>query len=425
MNQDAYTLSETITFQHEFDAILSFLSEICEVPYVFITHFNSVNQLTISEKGFDSLSIPENILAHNQTVIDKKDIFTVSDLNSPFSFFTGLPICNSENLVVGTICVLDLKPKELSAIQLKTINHCAQEVQSYLELEGQKKKLQDAIKTKEEQFQLFIDNSKEILYELNLEGVFTYVSKNLITFLGREADEITGKNIALFIHPEDLEMCMNHLKNVVKNGESKNELIYRILHKEGHYVWHSSNLKFIENEGRPLFIGNCRDVTEQINIHQEIIRQKELFEKILDKIPTDIAVFDNNHRYIYLNSFAIGNDELRKFIIGKNDFEYAKHTGRNTISAQKRRLKFLEAGLSQSLIGWEEKFIGMNGESTYHNRKFNPVLNEDGTLDIMVGFGVDITEIKQKQEELIKNKQLLNSIIENVAVGILVQGPDS
>lgn len=425
MDQETFKLSETINFQHEFDTILSFLSEICEVPYLFITYFNSENQLIISEKGFDSLSIPENILAHNQTVIDQKKLFTVSNLNSLFSFFTGLPICDSENSVIGTICILDPKPKELSSIQLKTLNYCAQQVRSYIELEEQNKKLQDTIKEKEKQFQGFIDNSKEILFELSLEGVFTYVSKNLITFLGREADEFTGKNIALFIHPEDLEICINHLNNVVETGESKNELVYRILHKDDHYVWHSSNLKFLKKEGKPIFIGNCRDVTEQINVQQEIINQKELYEKILDKIPTDIAVFDNNHRYVYLNPFAIKNDELRKFIIGKNDFEYAKHTGRNTISAQKRRVKFLEAELSKSLIEWEEKFTGMDGESTYHNRKFNPVLSEDGTLDIMVGFGVDITEIKEKQEEIIKNRQLLNSIIENVAVGILVQGPNS
>ncbi len=425
MDQEAYILTEPLYSKPEFDAILSFISEICEVSNVIITHFNTKNQLLLSGIGFDTASITENILAHNQTVIDTKTLFTVSNSIPSFSFFAGVPIFNPENLVIGTICILNHKPWELSEIQLKTLQHCALQIHSHLELEKQNKKFQHIIKEKEHQFQLFIDNSKEILYELNHEGIFNYVSKNLIVFLGREADEFIGKNIALFIHPEDLEMCINHLNNVFETGKSKNELIYRISHKEGHYVWHSSNLKFSENEGKPVFIGNFRDVTEQIESQQKILQQKELYEKILDKIPTDIAVFDNNHKYIYLNPFAIRNDELRKFIIGKNDFEYAKHTGRNTISAQKRRAKFLEAESSKSLIVWEEKFVGINGQMTYHNRKFNPVLSDDGSLDIMVGFGVDITEMKQKQDEIIKNRQLLNSIVGNVAVGILVQGPNS
>ncbi len=425
MDQEVDIFPITSADKHEFEVILSFISEICEVPQVLISLIDSEKKILFFGKGFEKNPITESILALNQEVINTKNHFTASSINCPFSFFFGLPICNSDNLVIGTICILDNNPRKLSSFQLKTLQHCASQVVTHLEHKNQNKKLLNIIKKKEWLFQQFIDNSKEILFELNLEGIFISVSKNLILFLGHEADELIGKNIALFIHPEDIEMCLNHLNNVLEVGKSKKELVYRILHKNGHYVWHSSNLKFSENEGESILIGNCRDITEQIETQQKILEQKELYEKILDKIPTDIAVFDSNHKYIYLNPYAIKNDELRKFIIGKNDFEYAKHTGRNSISAENRRVKFLEAGLSQKLIEWEEKFDGMNGKPTYHNRKFNPVLNADGSLDIMVGFGVDITDMKQKQEEIINNRQLLNSIIENVAVGILIQGPNS
>jgi PAS domain S-box-containing protein len=425
MDQEAGNLPKTITIKYEFDAIFSFLMEICEVSHALITYFNSDNQLLVSEKGFEASSIPENILIHNQSIIDQKTALTVSNLNSPFLFFTGLPIYDAENSAIGTICILDHKPRELTSVQQKTLQHCAQQIQLYLDLEKQNKKLHLAIKEKESQFQLFIANSKEIVYEINQNGFYIYVSKNWTTFLGYEVEEVLGKSYAKFLHPDDLGLFMDFL-NKTNTTENKDvEITYRILHKEDYYVWHVSSLKLAEKDTNPIYIGNCRDVTKQIKGQYDLIKQKELYEKILDKIPTDIAVFDNNHRYLYLNPFAIRNEELRKFIIGKNDFEYAKHTGGNTISAQKRRVKFLEAGLSKSLIEWEEKFTGINGKSTYHNRKFNPVLNEDGTLDIMVGFGADITEMKQRQEEVIKNRQLLNSIIENVAVGILVQGPNS
>jgi len=396
---------------------------------VFISYFDSENQLTKSKKGFDSLSLPEKIVALNQSIIDHNKTITVlnneGNLDFPFSFFTGIPICNEANLVIGTICILDIKAKELSTLQLKTLQHCAQEVQSFLELEKSNEKLQDIIQEKEDQFQLFIDNSKEIIYEINQERIITNVSKNWTTFLGYEIDEVIGKSNASFINPEDLDLVKDFLSKKVESKTNKDEITYRILHKEGYYIWYSSSFRLIEKEGESEYIANCRDVSEQNKIQQDLQKQKELYEKILDKIPTDIAVFDNNHKYLYLNPFAIKNDTLRKYIIGKNDFDYAKHTGRNTISAQKRRVKFLEAGLSRNLIEWEEKFTGVNGKTTYHNRKFNPVLNDEGNLDIMVGFGVDITEIKEKQEEINKNRQLLNSIIDNVSVGILVQGPNS
>jgi len=44
---------------------------------------------------------------------------------------------------------------------------------------------------------------------------------------------------------------------------------------------------------------------------------------------------------------------------------------------------------------------------------------------MMVGFGIDITENKVIQEEIAKSRYLTQSIVQNAAVGILVQGPHS
>lgn len=439
MNQETCKSSDTIDFQNEFNDSLSFISEICEVPYVFITHFDSGNQLTISKKGFDSLTIPENIMLYNKDVFEKNAFFTVSnDTRNPetqskktkssnfaFDFFAGLPICNDENLAIGTICILDEKPKVLSEVQIKTLEHFAQQIKSKLTLLRQNKNLSNKIKDKEAQFQLFIDNSKEIYYELDQYGTIIYVSENWKTFLGYDVNEVIGSSNASLLHPEDLESILDFLNNKIETGENKKEITYRVLHKDGHYVWHTSSIRLSEKDGEIIYTGNCRDITEHIEAREKLKQQKEFYEKILDKIPTDIAVFDSSRNYLYLNPFAIKNDELRKFIIGKNDFEYAKHTGRNTKNARKRRIRFLKAASSKNLIAWDEKYMGANGEYTYHTRKFNPVFDEKGNLDIMVGFGMDITEIKKAQEQIIKSKQLLNSILENVAVGIIVQGPQS
>ncbi|MFV5693039.1 PAS domain S-box protein [Flavobacterium sp. LT1R49] len=414
--------------------MLSFASELCEVPCGFISIIGIDHQIIKARIGFETLIVPENMLLFIEPIINHKKKSIVYDINqdvryhsnpSPFSFFAGFPICINESLVIGTLCIVDTKPKNLSPIQLKSLECFVVQIQSFLELYIQKEEFKKTIKQQENQLQLFIDNSKEILYELNLEGIFTYVSKNLITFLGREADEITGKNIALFIHPEDMGMCINHMNNVVETGKSENELIYRILHKYGHYVWHSSNLKFLEKEGNAIFIGNCRDITEHVETQQKLLLQKEFYEKILDRLPIDIAVFDSNYRYTYLNPAAIKNNELRKFIIGKDDFEYAEYTGRDNIFAKNRRAKFMVALEGKEVIEWEDRIQRQNGESTYHTRKFAPVFLEDGSLEMMVGFGVDITESKKNQDEIFKSRQLTKSIIKNVATGILVQGPQS
>jgi PAS domain S-box-containing protein len=429
MDQEAYKLPDIINFPQEFNDVLSFISEVCEVPYAFISLIDNETHIIKAQIGLEPKYITEEILLNINSVIEPNAIVTVSKNKfSPkisFKFFTGLPLCNDDNLPIGTLCLLDVNNKKLSSLQLKTLKVTAKQIQSMLSLWQKNQNLLKELKLKENQFEIFIDNSKELLYELNQDGIITYASKNWKTFLGYEVDEIIGKSNATFLHPEDLRNIVDFLGEMIETEKFKNEIIYRVLHKDGHYVWHASSIKLSEKYGEIIYIGNCRDVTEHIETQQKILRQKEFYEKILDKIPTDIAVYDSNHNYVYLNPFAIKNDELRRFIIGKNDFEYAKHTGRNSISAQKRRIKFLEAASTKNLIAWDEKYMGANGKSTYHTRKFNPVFDEEGNLDIMVGFGMDITEIKVAQEQILKSKQLLNSILENVAVGIIVQGPKS
>ena len=73
------------------------------------------------------------------------------------------------------------------------------------------------------------------------------------------------------------------------------------------------------------------------------LAEKEFYKKILNRLPTEVAVFDQNHKYLYVNPAAIQNDELRNYIIGKDDFEYAKYTERDPLFANERRERFTAA----------------------------------------------------------------------------------
>ena len=426
-------LFDTIDFKQELNNILLFVSEICEVPCVLFSLID-LSGLTVKAKiGFDLIPISPNIFAFNENIIQQNKIKIVSDINNDVSnqsenlvdFFAGFPICLYENQVIGTICIMDIKPKALSSIQLKYLDHVVQQIQSLLQLHIENKELQETIIQQENQFQLFIDNSNEIIYEINLEGIITYASNNWTKFLGYDIKEVLGKSNASFLHPEDLENCTTFLERFIKSRENEGELIYRIRHNEGHYVWHETRLKLSQKNGSSYFIGNCRDITEHIEVKQKLLQQKDFYETILNNLPTDVVVFDSNHKYIYVNPIAIKNEELRKFIIGKDDFEYAQYMQRNTSIASSRREKFLAALQKEKTSFWEETLHSEVDGFTYHDRKLTPVFNNDGSFKMMIGFSVNITESKKIQEEILKNRQLTTSILQNVAVGILVQGPQS
>jgi PAS domain S-box-containing protein len=428
-------------FKQELNSILLFVSEICDIPYAYIASIENELEILKNSIGLDFTTIPKNIQELNKNVIQQNKPYVVSNINKdskissdfsaaenfPIAFYAGFPLCIDTNSIVGIVSVMDTKPRELSDTQLKTLSHATKQIESLLNIYIKNKELQKIAKQKESQFQLFLDNSKEIVYEVNLDGKIEYVSKSWKNFLGHEVEEVIGKNNGDFIHPEDFDNCVAFLEKVAAGEKTDEEIVFRIKHKEGHYLWHASSLKLIQKEdGEPFYIGNCRDITEYIKARQEVLKQKQFYEKILDRLPTDVAVFNSNHKYIYLNRAAIKNDALRKFIIGKDDFEYANHTGRDDTFAKSRRERFNQALDSKDVIEWVDEIARQDHEIAYFTRKFAPIFSEiDESLEMMIGFGVDITDSKKIQEEILRSRQLTNSIIQNVAVGILVQGPNS
>ncbi len=427
INGASKIVSDNLNLSQELAKNILFTLEISEISFGGIYFIDCTNQIIKNQTTIDYNSFSRNIEDLNLYVKEKQEVYLLSkkiesELYSNsnkgvLQYYIGFPLMVEEEFI-GTFCLADFKECTLSKEQLKVIQYVVGQIENNL-------KTHINVQQIEEQFELFVKNSKETLYELDKEGIITYASKNWVDLLGYEPEEVIGTSNASLIHPEDLEMCLEYLIHSVGKKKSEKDLVFRIRHKGGHYVWHSSNLIASEKNGEVIFIGNCRDVTEHIHIQQKLKEQKDFYEKILERMPTDLAVFDSNHKYKYLNPLVIKNDELRQFIIGKDDFEYADYTGRTYELAESRRAKFLECVESKSLIEWEEHILNSNGTPNIYTRKFNPVFNIDGSLEMMVGFGVDITEIKKFQEEILKSRQLINSIVQNVAVGILVQGPES
>jgi len=152
-------------------------------------------------------------------------------------------------------------------------------------------------------------------------------------------------------------------------------------------------------DGHEYHIYHIIDISEQKKARQKLDQQREFYENILNNIPIDLAVFDPEHVYLYVNATAIKNEDLRKYIIGKDDFEYARYRGRPSDVAELRRAKFLEAKKTGKEMRWEDKAITPDGSVVTHLRRMFPVFDDSGTLLMMIGLGMDITDRKELEDK--------------------------
>ncbi len=230
-----------------------------------------------------------------------------------------------------------------------------------------------------------------------------FVSGNFYEKVKYSNDSLLGSNLNSFFNPTQLM----ELKKILNDDNALNNYFQFSFPN-----WENTLTKFeanatVNNEGSNTeFVITLRDVTEVRKIQNEIKNQKEFYENILANIPADLAIFDPDHRYVFLNDKAIQDPELRAIIIGKSDFEYVALRGGSSEMPTLRHQLFLEAISEKKTIPFEEKLKDKTGNPKYMLRHFTPIFNSNNELENMIGLGIDITGRKiaeQKIEELIQN----------------------
>lgn len=152
-------------------------------------------------------------------------------------------------------------------------------------------------------------------------------------------------------------------------------------------------------------IWTYKDISLTKKAELALEKQKEFSALILDSLPADIAIFDKDHRYVYLNKTAIKNQELREWIIGKDDFDYCAYRNKDPKIAETRRTKFEQALQTGKQVEWEDCSKEADGTTDYVLRKFNPLFDQHHHFKFMIGYGVSINKLKQAELELIKGIQ--------------------
>ena len=153
-----------------------------------------------------------------------------------------------------------------------------------------------------------------------------------------------------------------------------------------------------------------------ISLKDEIQVQKEFYEFILNKIPADVAVFDKKHRYVFINPKGINDAETRNYMIGKDDFDYAKFKNISDDKAKARRKLFNSVVKDKKFVSWQDEDKNEKGEIEFVARTMGPLFDEQGEIKYVVGYGTNVTKRVLTERENIR----LSLVAKNTNNGVLM-----
>ena len=156
-----------------------------------------------------------------------------------------------------------------------------------------------------------------------------------------------------------------------------------------------------------------------------IERQKQFYESVLNSIPSDLVVFDTNHTYKFINPQAISDEEMREWLIDKDDYDYVNYRNKDISIADKRRKAFNKVIENKEASSFEEKSINSKGDVEWKHRIMYPVMSDDGSeVSMVIGYAVDVTNIKKTQEEIEIASERLETLISSLNSGVLLEDKD-
>jgi diguanylate cyclase (GGDEF)-like protein/PAS domain S-box-containing protein len=351
------------------DKLTQLAANICHTPIaalVFVEADRLVHKAThcpvilSTEKqgSFCSWAIlkPEPFIIHDASLDKRFQNNAAVPGKQVVQFYAGIPLATPEGYLIGTLCVMDLKPRELNHFQIETLQTVATSAMSHLNLKRKNFELKHALSERsklEKQLQNHsdlikkVEREKEALSSINAElekkssedkeeleslaereeryalvvnstndGLWDWdLGANQISFcfrwkkmIGYSQDEIGTSPDEWFkrIHPDDVETVeadvTAHLLGLTPQFQNE----HRIRHRDGSYRWILCRGMAVWDTNREAYrmAGSITEITEQKEAEEQLLHNA--FHDSLTGLP---------NRILFMN-------KLKKLLAKVNEEDY-------------------------------------------------------------------------------------------------------
>lgn len=220
----------------------------------------------------------------------------------------------------------------------------------------------------------------------------------------------THEAVMTVIHPEDRTVSFDlPFQRALESGAADFKSEYRVIWPDDQVRTFYSHGKVRRQETGELIeaVGTVQDVTERKRAENELVKNQQLLQAIVDNSPAHVYVKDLEGRFLLVNrGLAELFNRSKEEISGKTTHDLVAKE-----DADRHRANDLEVLRSGKPVVREESNQESDGVHTYYSVKF-PLIGEDLKPYALGGISTDITEKKRAEEAALSEKLFSDTAID-------------
>ncbi|GJD30351.1 Sensor histidine kinase RcsC [Methylobacterium adhaesivum] len=261
-------------------------------------------------------------------------------------FYAGAPLILRSGIRVGTLCLIDSKPRRFTEAQAGQLRDLAGIVTAHLHLqqamaasrahETERTRAEQALQASEASYRLLAENSSDVIIQCDLDTTRRYVSPAAVTVLGFTPAEMLAMRAVDSVHPDDAADYAQVLDSLTHARVERAVSQQRYRRKDGTFVWAEVSFTLTRDPvgGHPTgYVAALRDIEARKRAERAAAESEARYRDAMDTAHTAILaqlaegviVTDAAGRIILVNEAAAALHGVARLDVEPDDYSRTYH----------------------------------------------------------------------------------------------------
>lgn len=266
------------TAEERFDRLTRVAQLSFKVEIALITLLDTQRQWFKSKQGLSIQETDRNISFCGHAILTDKLLIIEDTQHDPrfidnplvtgepyIRFYAGAPLHTRNGYRIGTLCIIDRQPRQLTAEDRQLLRDLADAVEEQIN----QRTLEAALQLSESRAELIIEGADVGTWQWEPHTDISHINERWAQMLGYELKELLPVTRSVFqnlVHPDDLAGVLTAVAQHQSGITPVYHYKYRMRHKQGHWVWIYSRgclLGYSKNNQPRAMYGTHLDITAE------------------------------------------------------------------------------------------------------------------------------------------------------------------